>query len=179
MREHTRMKAEREPLRIFNTLAGQKQILVPKPPAKLSIYVCGPTVYSYVHIGNARTFTAFDVIVRYLRYRGYDVNYVRNFTDIDDKIIRAAHETGEDPIQLAARFVTEFKRDSAALKMLPPDHEPKVTDYVPEIVQLIEKLIARGVAYASGGDVYFSVGAYPAYAKLSKRNLEELQAGER
>jgi len=175
----TELQVSSSPLRAFNTLTSRKEELVPLRPGELGVYVCGPTVYSYVHIGNARTFTSFDVIVRYLRYRGFKVTYVRNFTDIDDKIIDAGRESGEDPVALAARFVEEFRKDAAALGLLEPDVSPKVTDHLPEIVALIEKLISRGVAYESHGDVYFAVSKYPAYAKLSKRNLDELRAGER
>jgi cysteinyl-tRNA synthetase len=166
-------------LKVFNTLNGQKEELVPISPGRLGVYVCGPTVYSYVHIGNARTFTAFDVAVRYLRYRGFEVRYVRNYTDVDDKIIKAGKESGEDPVSLAARFVEAFRQDASALKLIEPDVSPKVTDHIPEIVALIEALVAKGVAYESHGDVYFAVSRYPQYAKLSKRDLEDLRAGER
>ncbi|MBI3184748.1 MAG: cysteine--tRNA ligase [Myxococcales bacterium] len=167
------------PIRVFNTLSGQKEELVPLEAGKLGIYVCGPTVYSFVHIGNARTFTSFDVVVRYLRYRGYQVKYVRNFTDVDDKIINAARESGEDPIALAARYVEEFRRDASALHLLEPDVSPKVSEHIPEILRLIRRLEERGVAYRSDGDVYFAVGKYSPYAKLSKRNLEDMKAGAR
>src|SRR4051794_20545153 len=115
-------------LRVYNTMSGQKEALQPLRPGKLGIYVCGPTVYSYIHIGNARTFTSFDTVVRYLRYRGFEVTYVRNFTDVDDKIINAAKQTQESPIALAARFVTEFEADAKALHLIAPDQSPKVTD---------------------------------------------------
>jgi cysteinyl-tRNA synthetase len=164
-------------IRVFNTLQQQKVPLEPLTPGKIGIYVCGPTVYSYVHIGNARTFTSFDTIVRYLRHRGFEVRYVRNYTDVDDKIIKAAKETGEDPIALAARYVREFEVDAAALKLLKPDVSPKVSETIPEIIALIETLVAKGVAYVSGGDVYFEVRKYPGYLKLSKRKLDDLLAG--
>ena len=166
-------------VRIFNTVTGQKEPLAPLVPGQLGVYVCGPTVYSYVHIGNARTFTSFDVVVRYLRYRGFAVRYVRNYTDVDDKIINAAKETGESALELAARFVREFEADAKALRLLTPDVSPKVSETIPEIIALVEQLVARGVAYESQGDVYFQVSRWPEYAKLSKRNLEELRAGER
>ncbi|HLL54653.1 MAG TPA: cysteine--tRNA ligase [Myxococcaceae bacterium] len=166
-------------IKVFNTLSMQKEELTPLTPGEIRLYVCGPTVYNLIHIGNARTFTAFDVVVRYLRYRGYKVAYVRNFTDVDDKIIKAAHETGETAVGLAARFVDEFRKDAAALKLLEPDHSPKVSDHIPEIIDLVKRLIERGVAYESQGDVYFAVNQYPQYAKLSKRQLDELRAGER
>ncbi|HZA13278.1 MAG TPA: class I tRNA ligase family protein, partial [Myxococcaceae bacterium] len=164
---------------VFNTLTNRKEPLVPERPGQIRMYVCGPTVYSYIHIGNARTFTSFDVVVRYLRSRGYAVDYVRNFTDVDDKIIAAAHETGESPLALAQRFIEAFREDARGLHLLEPDVSPKVSDHIPEIVALIQKLIDRGVAYESAGDVYFQVSRYPAYAKLSRRNVEDLRAGAR
>ncbi|PZR08375.1 MAG: cysteine--tRNA ligase [Archangium gephyra] len=164
-------------IRVFNTMQQDKVPLRPLTPGKLGVYVCGPTVYSYIHIGNARTFTSFDTIVRYLRFRGFDVKYVRNFTDVDDKIIKAAHETGEDPIQLADRFVKEFERDVGQLRLLKPDVSPRVSETIPEIVALIEKLVSRGVAYESKGDVYFEVRKYDGYLKLSKRKLDDLMTG--
>jgi cysteinyl-tRNA synthetase len=132
-----------------------------------------------VHIGNARTFTVFDVVVRYLRHRGYRVTYVRNYTDVDDKIINAARETGEDPAALAERFIQAFEDDAGALGLLPPDSSPRVTEVIPEIRSLIQALLDQGVAYAAGGDVYFQVSRWPEYAKLSRRNLDDLRAGER
>ncbi|AKJ05514.1 cysteine--tRNA ligase [Archangium gephyra] len=166
-------------IRLFNTMTMQKESLEPAVPGKLGVYVCGPTVYSYVHIGNARTFTSFDVVVRYLRYRGFEVKYVRNYTDVDDKIIKAAHETGEEAVVLAARFVEAFREDARALHLLEPDVSPKVSDHLPEIIGIIGKLVDKGLAYESRGDVYFSVRHYPEYAKLSKRNVDDLCAGER
>ena len=164
---------------VFNTLSNRKEPLVPDRPGRIRMYVCGPTVYSYIHIGNARTFTSFDVVVRHLRSRGYAVDYVRNFTDVDDKIIAAAHETGESPLALAQRFIEAFREDARGLHLLEPDVSPKVSDHIPEIVALIQKLIDRGMAYQSAGDVYFQVSRYPAYAKLSRRHLEDLRAGAR
>ena len=164
-------------IRVFNTMDQSKVPLVPISPGKLGVYVCGPTVYSYVHIGNARTFTSFDTIVRYLRFRGFEVKYVRNYTDVDDKIIKAARETGEDAIALAARFVREFEADMKQLRLLPPDVSPRVSETIPEIIGIIEKLISRGVAYESKGDVYFEVRKYGDYLKLSKRKLDDLMSG--
>jgi len=166
-------------IRLFNTMTMQKEPLEPAVPGKLGVYVCGPTVYSYVHIGNARTFTSFDVVVRYLRYRGFEVKYVRNYTDVDDKIIKAAHETGEEAVALAARFVEAFREDARALHLLEPDVSPKVSDHLAEIIGIIGKLVDKGLAYESQGDVYFAVRRYPEYAKLSKRNLDDLCAGDR
>ena len=166
-------------IKVFNTLTMQKEELVPLVPGELKVYVCGPTVYSFIHIGNARTFTAFDVVVRYLRHRGLKVRYVRNFTDIDDKIIKAANEAGETAQALSDRYIEAFREDARALRLIEPDVSPKVSEHLAEITALIERLIANGVAYESQGDVYFSVGSYPGYAKLSHRNLDDLRAGER
>lgn len=166
-------------IRLFNTMTMQKELLQPATPGEVGVYVCGPTVYSYIHIGNARTFTSFDVVVRYLRHRGLKVRYVRNFTDVDDKIIKAAAETGEAPVALAARYVESFREDTRALHLLEPDFTPKVSDHLPEIIGIIKKLVDKGHAYASQGDVYFSVSSDADYAKLSKRNLDDLCVGER
>ena len=166
-------------LSVYNTLTRRKEPLEPLRPGEVRLYVCGPTVYSWVHIGNARTFTVFDVVVRYLRYRGYRVSYVRNYTDVDDKIINAAREVGEDPAALAERFVQAFEEDARGLGFLPPDVSPRVTQVIPEIRALIQKLLDEGLAYSAGGDVYFQVSRWPEYAKLSRRNLDDLRAGER
>ena len=145
---------------VFNTLTNQKEPLQPKEPGRIRMYVCGPTVYSYVHIGNARTFTAFDVVVRHLRHRGFQVDYVRNYTDVDDKIIKAAKETGEEPVALAQRFIDAFREDAKALHLVEPDISPKVSDHIKEIIEIIQMLVDRGVAYESQGDVYFQVSRY-------------------
>ena len=166
-------------LSVYNTLTRRKEPLEPLKPGEVRLYVCGPTVYSWVHIGNARTFTVFDVVVRYLRHRGYRVSYVRNYTDVDDKIINAAREVGEDPAALAERFVQAFEEDARGLGFLPPDVSPRVTQVIPEIRALIQKLLDEGVAYSAGGDVYFQVSRWPEYAKLSRRNLDDLRSGER
>jgi len=166
-------------LSVYNTLTRRKEPLEPLHPGEVRLYVCGPTVYSWVHIGNARTFTIFDVVVRYLRHRGYRVSYVRNYTDVDDKIISAAREAGEDPAALAERYVQAFEEDARGLGLLPPDVAPRVTQVIPEIRALIQTLLDQGVAYTAGGDVYFQVSRWPEYAKLSRRNLDDLRAGER
>jgi cysteinyl-tRNA synthetase len=166
-------------LSIYNTLTRRKEPLQTLHPGEVRMYVCGPTVYSWVHIGNARTFTVFDVVVRYLRHRGYRVLYVRNYTDVDDKIIQAAKESGEDPAALAERYVRDFEEDARALGLLTPDVSPRVTEVMSDIVELIQRLLDEGVAYVSAGDVYFQVSRWPSYAKLSRRNLDELRAGER
>jgi cysteinyl-tRNA synthetase len=166
-------------LKLFNTLTQRKEALTTLRPGEVRLYVCGPTVYSYVHLGNARTFTAFDVVVRYLRYRGYRVTYVRNVTDVDDRIIHAAKLSQEDPKALADGFVQAFDEDMRGLGMLEPDVAPRVTDNMPEILALVQQLLDAGVAYVSSGDVFFAVAQWPGYAKLSHRNVEELRAGER
>jgi cysteinyl-tRNA synthetase len=166
-------------LRVFNTLTGEKQELAPMAPGQVGIYVCGITVYDLPHIGHARMLCAFDTAVRFLRWAGLRVNYVRNWTDVDDKIIRRANERGEDPRALAQHFIDECKRDMEQLYILPADLEPKATEHVPEMVALIGRLIERGNAYATGGDVYFSVRSFPSYGKLSKRNLDDLLSGAR
>jgi cysteinyl-tRNA synthetase len=166
-------------LKVFNTLTQRKESLDTLRPGEVRLYVCGPTVYSYVHLGNARTFTAFDVVVRYLRYRGYRVTYVRNVTDVDDRIIHAAQLSGEEPQALADRFVQAFDEDMRGLGALEPDASPRVTGNMPEILALVQRLLDEGAAYAEGGDVFFAVAKWPGYGKLSHRNIEELRAGER
>ncbi|HTO98374.1 MAG TPA: cysteine--tRNA ligase [Myxococcales bacterium] len=167
------------PLRVFNTLANAKQDFVPLQAGRIGIYVCGITVYDLAHMGHARMLTAFDVAVRFLRWAGWQVSYVRNWTDVDDKIIRRAQERGEDPKAFAERFIGECRRDMEALDILPADVEPKATDHVPEMQALIARLIERGYAYAAQGDVYFAVRSFPGYGKLSGRNLDDLMAGAR
>jgi cysteinyl-tRNA synthetase len=167
------------PLRVFNTLADQKQDFTPLQPGRVGMYVCGITVYDMIHLGHARMLTAFDVAVRFLRWAGWQVQFVRNWTDVDDNIIRRAKERGQDPKQFAEHFIAECRRDMQALGVAAADLEPKATDHIPEMIAIIGKLIERGHAYPSQGDVYFSVRSYPAYGKLSKRNLDDLLAGAR
>jgi cysteinyl-tRNA synthetase len=167
------------PQRVWNTLTDQKEELVPLEPGRLGIYVCGITVYDVSHIGHARFLVAFDAAVRFLRWAGWKVTYVRNWTDVDDKIIRRAAERGEDPKALAEGYIAACREDFQALSVLPADLEPRATEHVPEMRKLIAQLIERGNAYASAGDVYFSVRSYPPYGKLSKRNLDDLLAGAR
>jgi cysteinyl-tRNA synthetase len=166
-------------LTLYNTLTRRKEAFEPLEPGKVRMYVCGVTVYDYSHIGHARVYVAFDVVYRYLKQRGYDVTYVRNFTDVDDKIIKRAGETGEDPLALASRFSEEFHADMGALGCLGPDVEPRVSTHIPEIVRLIEQIIGRGHAYVVDGDVYFEIDSFGEYGKLSGRTLEEQRAGER
>src|SRR2546429_59537 len=167
------------PLRVFNTLANEKQDFTPVRQGRIGIYVCGITVYDLTHIGHARMLTAFDVMVRFLRWAGWEVAFVRNWTDVDDKIIRRALERGQDPRQLSEHFIDECRHDMQSLGVMSADVEPKATDHIPEMQALIARLIERGNAYASRGDVYFAVRSFPGYGKLSKRNLDDLRAGAR
>ncbi|PRW59911.1 cysteine--tRNA cytoplasmic isoform X1 [Chlorella sorokiniana] len=168
-------------LQLHNTLSRQKEVFRPRPGQdnRVSMYVCGVTVYDYSHIGHARVYVAFDVIYRFLRHLGYDVNYVRNFTDVDDKIIARAAAVGEDPLALAQRFIHEFHADMEALGCLRPGLEPKATDFIPQMVATIQRIIDNGHGYAVGGDVFFDVASLPGYGKLSGRSQEDNRAGER
>jgi len=166
-------------VRIYNTLTQKKEPLNPLEPGHVKLYVCGITSYDYCHIGHARSSLVFDMIVKYLRYCGYRVTFVRNFTDIDDKIINRANEQGTPPDRLAARFIDEFYRDMDYLGLQRPDIEPKATEHIDDMIALIETLIAKDQAYPAGGDVYFAVEHFPAYGKLSRRRLEDMQAGAR
>ena len=166
-------------LRVYNTFTGEKELFVPLTPGKAGMYVCGVTVYDYCHIGHARAGVVFDIIFRYLKYAGYDVTYVRNYTDIDDKIINRANQEGTDYRTIADRYIAAFDEDMARLGLEKPTIEPKATDHIGGIISIIETLIAKGHAYVSAGDVYYAVETFPDYLKLSGRNLEEMQAGAR
>lgn len=167
-------------IRIYNTLTQQKENFTPIEPGKVRMYVCGMTVYDYCHLGHARVLVAFDVVTRYLRDRGYDVTYVRNITDIDDKILRRAEENGEPFTDLTERMIAAMHEDEARLGVLPPSAEPRATDYIAEIIAMITTLIESDHAYAAdNGDVYFSVESFEGYGKLSKKKLEDLLAGAR
>jgi cysteinyl-tRNA synthetase len=167
-------------LKIYNTLTRGKEEFVPIDPGKIRMYVCGMTVYDYCHLGHARVLVAFDVITRYLRARGFDVTYVRNITDIDDKILRRAVENGEPYTDLTARFIDAMHEDERRLGVLPPSAEPRATGHIGDILALIEKLVANGYAYrADNGDVYYAVSKFAGYGKLSGRNPDELLAGAR
>ena len=167
-------------IQIHDTLAGRKREFVPLEPGKVRFYCCGPTVYDHAHIGHARCYVAWDVVLRHLRARGYDVKYVRNFTDVDDKIIKRANERGEDPIALAAHYARAYDEDMDALGNLRPDVAPRVSEHVPQIVAMIETLIGKGYAYAAANrDVYYRVRKFPEYGRLSKRNLDDLLSGAR
>ncbi len=166
-------------IKIYNTLTRKKELFTPSENKHVKLYVCGITSYDYCHIGHARSALAFDMIVRYLRYRGYKVTYVRNFTDIDDKIIKRAVEQNTTTEELANRFIGEFYIDMDALGIDRPTIEPKATEHIGEMITLISELIDSGKAYPAGGDVYFSVTSFQEYGKLSGRNLEDMQAGAR
>jgi cysteinyl-tRNA synthetase len=167
-------------LKLYNTIAREKQDFVPIVAGKVSMYVCGMTVYDYCHLGHARVMVVFDMVNRWLRASGYDVTYVRNVTDIDDKIIKRAHENGESIAELTGRFIAAMDEDAAKLGALPPDQEPRATDYVDEMVTMIAKLVEKGHAYpADNGDVFYSVSSFPYYGKLSGKSLDDLRAGER
>ncbi|MDH1470953.1 cysteine--tRNA ligase [Shewanella sp. GD03713] len=167
-------------LKIYNSITRQKQEFKPITPGKVGMYVCGVTVYDLCHIGHGRTFVSFDMIVRYLRYAGYEVNFQRNITDIDDKIIKRANENQEDCNTLTDRLIGEMHKDFDALNMIRPDFEPRATLHIAEIIDMVERLLARGHAYvAADGDVLFSVASFPEYGRLSGQNLEQLQAGAR
>jgi cysteinyl-tRNA synthetase len=165
-------------IRAFNTQSRRKEDLVPRR-GELGMYVCGVTVYDVSHIGHGRSAIVFDVIRRYLRHRGHAVKLVKNFTDIDDKIIRRASQEGVSARDVSERYIAEYRTDMASLGVLPPDVEPKATEHIPQMIVLIERLIRQGVAYPVDGDVYFEVRRFPGYGKLSGKNLEDLRAGAR
>jgi len=167
-------------LRIHNSLTGRKEALQPLEPGRIGMYVCGITVYDYCHVGHARSQVAFDIVRRWLRASGLEVTYVRNITDIDDKIIQRAAQLGEPIDALTARFIAAMDEDFAALGIEPPDHEPRATGYVPAILRMIEALIDKGYAYvAAGGDVLYAVEKFEGYGRLSGKRLEDLEAGAR
>lgn len=167
-------------MQIYNTQSRRKEEFVPIEPGKVRIYSCGPTVYNYFHIGNARPFIVFDTLRRYLEYKGYEVSFVQNFTDIDDKMIRRANEEGVTVKELGERFIAEYYKDADALGIERATVNPKATEHIPEIIALIERLIAKGLAYAcDNGDVYYDTQAFPSYGKLCGQNLEDLEAGAR
>ena len=166
-------------LKFYNTLTRRKEVFQPLTPSKVTMYVCGVTAYDDSHLGHARAAVVFDVLYRFLKFLGYNVSYVRNYTDVDDKIIRRAQEEGLSCEELAEKYIRSFNEDMQGLRVLPPTHEPRATEHIPQIIALIQRLIEKGFAYVSEGDVYFSVEKFPAYGKLSGRNLEEMRAGAR
>ncbi|MHC9161836.1 cysteine--tRNA ligase [Exiguobacterium profundum] len=166
-------------IQLYNSLTNKKEPFVPIVPGKVSMYVCGPTVYNYIHVGNARPAIAFDTVRRYLTYRGYEVKYVLNFTDVDDKIIRTANELGEDTETLTNRYIEAYLADTGALNVQPADVHPRVTDTMVEIIEFIRQLETEGFAYESEGDVYFRTKKFETYGKLSQQSIEDLRAGSR
>ncbi len=166
-------------MKLYNDLTRRKEDFTPLVPGEVSFYVCGPTVYDFFHIGNARPFIVFDVMRRYMEFTGLKVNFVQNFTDIDDKMINRARELGISVPELAERFIEAYYEDADALGIRRATVNPKATEHIPEIIALVEKLIEKGHAYAVDGDVYFEVSTFPEYGKLSKQTLEELQSGAR
>jgi cysteinyl-tRNA synthetase len=167
-------------LTIYNSLTNRKEVFEPIVPGKVRMYVCGMTVYDYCHIGHARVLVVFDVVYRYLKHLGLEVTYVRNITDIDDKIINRANENGEDFRRLTERFIAAMHEDTDPLGVLRPDHEPKATDHIDSILKMVKGLIDKGFAYqADNGDVYFAVSKFKQYGRLSGKKLDELRSGER
>ncbi len=166
-------------LKIFNTLSGEKEDFAPLTPGEVRMYVCGVTVYDSSHIGHARSLLTFDTIYRYLKFSGYRVQFVRNFTDVDDKIINKANEQKSSCEAITDRYIEEFHRDADSLGSLPPSLEPRATLHIAEIIELIQKLEERQLAYRIDGDVFFSVPDFPGYGKLSRKRIDELEAGAR
>ncbi len=166
-------------MKIFNTLTRTKEEFVPINEGKVGIYVCGPTVYDYIHIGNARPMIVFDTLRRYLTYKGYDVNYVSNFTDVDDKIIKRANEEGVDSKVISERFIAETKKDMAAMNVQEATTYPKATEEIPDMIEMIKTLIEKGHAYEVNGTVYFRTRSFADYGKLSHKNIDDLESGHR
>jgi len=166
-------------LKIFNTLSNEKEEFVPLTPGKLRMYVCGVTVYDSSHLGHCRFLLTFDVIYRYLLFSGYDVTYARNFTDVDDKIIKRANDERTSCAAITDRYIAEFHSDSGSLGLLPPTIEPRATEHISEIINIIQELEARGLAYLVDGDVFYSVAGFPDYGKLSRKKIDELESGAR
>lgn len=166
-------------MQIYNTMTRKKEELKPVKEGQVNIYACGPTVYNYIHIGNARPICSFDVLRRYLKYRGYNVKYVQNFTDVDDKIIKKANEEGVSASEISERYIEEYKKDAKGLNVMEADVHPKVTENMDIIIDIIKVLVEKGYAYAKNGDVYFRTLKFKDYGKLSKMPIEDLQAGAR
>lgn len=173
------VEARRKRMKIFNTLTRHKDEFVPINEGKVGIYVCGPTVYDYIHIGNARPMIVFDTLRRYLEYKGYDVNYVSNFTDVDDKIIKRANEEGVDSKVISERYIAECKKDMAALNVREATTHPKATEEIPDMIEMVKTLIEKGHAYEVNGTVYFRTRSFGDYGKLSKKNIDDLRSGFR
>ncbi|MBI4743345.1 MAG: cysteine--tRNA ligase [Actinobacteria bacterium] len=166
-------------IRVYNTLSDKKEEFIPKEEGKIGMYVCGPTVYNYIHIGNARCYLSFDIIKRYLKFKGFTVYHVQNFTDVDDKIINRAKEENTSPEEIAEKYTDAFREDMKKLKVASPDVAPKATETISDMIEVIKVLIEKGFAYQIEGSVYFEVTKFKGYGKLSKRTLEDMRAGER
>lgn len=166
-------------MRIFNTLSGKKEKLETLKPHEVKMYVCGPTTYNYIHLGNARPMVVFDTVRRYMEYRGYQVSYVQNFTDVDDKIINRGREEGEDPLVLSQCYIDEYFKDADALGIRRADIHPRVSEHMPQIIEAVQSLIDKGYAYQVDGDVFYRVRAFSSYGKLSGRTLEDMLSGAR
>ncbi len=166
-------------MKIYNTLTRQKEEFVPMEPGKVKMYVCGPTVYDYIHIGNARPYVIFDTIRRYMEYKGLEVNYVQNFTDVDDKIINKAIKEGVDSKVISERYIAEALKDAEGLNVEPATKNPKVTEEMPEIIEMIKTLIDKGHAYEVNGSVFYDTKSFEGYGKLSGKNIDDLEAGAR
>ena len=164
---------------LYNTMSRKKEELLPQQGKQVNIYACGPTVYNFIHIGNARPICAFDVLRRYLTWRGYTVKYVQNFTDVDDKIIKRANEEGSSAAQVAEKYIAEYKTDAHGLNVMDADVHPQVTTCMQDIIDFVKALVDSGHAYEADGDVYFRTSSFPEYGKLSKNSMEDLQAGAR
>ena len=164
-------------LKVFNTMTRQKETFEPITPGVVNMYVCGPTVYNYIHIGNARSAIAFDTIRRYFEYRGYQVTYVSNFTDVDDKMINEAHKEGITVPELGDKFIAAFKEDTAALNVEPATVNPRATDHITEIVEFVQDLIDKGYAYPVDGDVYYRAHKFAHYGELAHLRLDDLEEG--
>ncbi len=166
-------------MKVYNTLTRKKETLVPIEAGVVKIYVCGPTVYNFFHIGNARPFVVFDTLRKYLQYRGYKVKFVQNFTDVDDKIINRAREENLTAPQVSEKYIEEYYKDAAALNVAKADVHPKVSEHIPEIIEFVKTLVDKGYAYEANGDVYFSTRKFDGYGKLSGQNIEDLESGAR
>lgn len=166
-------------MKVYNSLTRQKEEFIPNNPDEVKVYVCGPTVYNFFHLGNARPFVVFDTLRRYLKYIGYNVNFVQNFTDVDDKIINRAKEEGISAPEVSEKYIKEYFDDAKALNIVPADTHPRVSENIQQIIEFVETLIEKGYAYEVDGDVYYSTREFKDYGKLSKQNIEELEAGAR
>jgi cysteinyl-tRNA synthetase len=166
-------------MQVYNTLTNRKEEFVPIEPGKVRMYVCGPTVYNFFHIGNARPFVVFDTLRRYFKFRGYEVKFVQNFTDVDDKIINRAKEEGITAPEVSEKYIKEYFKDAEALNVLRADVHPKVSEHIPEIIEFVQTLIDKGYAYEADGDVYYSTRKFSDYGKLSGQNIDDLESGAR